>query len=410
MTGGSLLVEPTGFASAPPGAQNTNSAADGPRRPSKWELQATARRLLPDERVSACHRVISDHARGVTVRRDGEKAWFAGLAACGSVWHCPVCARKVGERRRGELQAAIDAAIGKGGDVALITFTFSHQLHHRLDDILPKLSSALRRVKSGRQWQRIKQRYNIMGSVRGLEVTHGGNGWHPHVHELEFFGRPLSAADRQDLQSEVFNLWEEACRKEGLGLPTEQHGVDVRGASRAAQYVGKWGFAGELARPATKTGWSGRTSWQLLEDAHRGDSAAAELWQEFALAFKGRRQLFWSRGLRELLELGDLFSDEELAELEPEPDGDVVDVINIGAELWAQICRAERRGELLQLAMTANCKEEIEGWLARLRDKVPIRLWCDDVAVNAKSQKLFGSPVSPLERAAWAEFNQQCTR
>lgn len=337
--------------------------------PSKWELQETARRLLPGCRLDGCHRIISNQV--VKVRRDSGKAWFSGLAVCGQVWTCPVCARKIAESRRDELQGAIDKAIGQGMDVALITLTFSHSIYHRIDDLLPRLTEGLRKLKSGRAWQDLKKRYDIVGSVRALEVTHGNNGWHPHTHEIEFFNTPLSAEQRDALRQELFVLWEAACIKVGLPLPNEEHGVDVRGATRAAQYVGKWGFASEVSRPVAKKGWSGRTPWQLLEDAHHGDVQAGQLWIEFAEAFHGRRQLIWSRGLRDLLQLGELFSDDELADLESVDLEDVpVDVVELDRETWTKICRAGARGMVLHLAML--CKHELEGWLDSVREKVPV--------------------------------------
>lgn len=360
------------------------------RSPSKWELQTAARQLLPEERVASCHRLMADAARGVTIRRDGQKAWFSGVAVCGSVWCCAVCAQKIAEQRRQQLQRAIDTCIGQGGDVALVTLTFSHALYHRLDDLLPKLKKALRKLKSGRAWQAVKEKYGIIRPVRAMEVTHGRNGWHPHVHEIEFFRRPLAKADRESFRAEVFELWRAACEHAGLGLPNEDHGVDVCGATRAAQYVGKWGFASELTRSHKKyaqTAWAGRNPWELLADYIAGDQDAGALWLEFFRAFKGTRQLFGLSELAKELPLGELFSDEELAELEPVAPGDeIIDVVNIRGPLWARICRLELRGFLLQLAM--QCKHELEGFLAHINETEPLR-WIDDTAeVNPKLNKL----------------------
>jgi len=343
------------------------TAVEEAARPSKWKLQNAARQLLPEnERICACHRLIADSTAGVKVRRDADKAWFAGVAACGSVWICRVCAGKIGETRREQMQLAIDRCIGQGGDVALITLTFSHSIYHKLRDLLPALTKAQRKLKSGRQWQRIKEKYGIIGSVRALEITHGRNGWHPHVHEIEFFDRPLTHSEQDELRAEIFDLWLIACTKVGLGLPSEAHGVDVRGATRAAQYVGKWGFASELARGTGKTGWAGRTPWQLLEDYLQGDQLAGELWKEFSGVFMGRRQLFWSKGLRDHLEMGELFTDEELADCDKQTE-DTSDVVTIDQYQWGIVCRAEARGKVLRLAM--GPVDKLKEFLQRLRAK-----------------------------------------
>lgn len=386
-----------------PRAQTTGiaseSSAEQGGMPSKWALQTVAARLLPQERITACHRVIGDGHRTVTIRRDSEKAWFKGIAACGSVWSCPVCARKIGEGRRAELQTAIDNAIGGGGGVALITLTFSHALYHRIDDLLPKMAEALRRLKSGRAWQSLKNKYGIIGSVRTLEVTHGVNGWHPHVHEIEFFSRHLGDTEREQLRADLFDLWHAACARVGLGLPDEEHGVDVRGASHAAQYVGKWGFASELCRPAAKRSFAGRNPWQLLADCAGGDVAAGHLFQEFFKAFKGRRQLVWSKGVRAQLGLGDETSDAEQAELElTRPDDVAVDLLEIDADSWAAVLKAEARGHILKLAMTCASAEEIHGYIAWLRDRVPIT-YGNVAATNANMRKLF-------DQWNWFEISQ----
>jgi hypothetical protein len=43
-------------------------------------------------------------------------------------------------------------------------------------------------------------------------------------------------------------------------------------------------------------------------------SAAPALFQEYADAFKGRRQLYWSKGLRHLLQLDTELSDQDVAQ------------------------------------------------------------------------------------------------
>ncbi len=354
---------------------------------TKWQLQETACRLLPKTRITACHRVIANQEHGVAIRADSEKAWFAGLAACGSVWSCPVCARKVGEYRRDELQRAIDSAVGQGLGVALVTQTFSHGIRDNLGEILTKMAEARSKMTSWSSWKKLKKRYQVEGSIRALEVTHGANGWHPHTHEIYFFKYGLDTEKCAELQREIFPIWRLACEKVGLALPNAEHGVDVRGASRAAQYVGKWGFASELTRSTSKTAWAGRNPWQMLTDYHTGDKQAGALFVEYSEAFKGRCQLRWSRGLRDLLKIGEMFSDEELAALDDfsNPD-EVVTVVHLDSTIWALICRLNARGEVLKIARGE--KQQLEGWLDNIREKVPIRWMQDDLAVNAKMQRV----------------------
>ena len=50
-------------------------------------------------------------------------AHYSGLQTCGSVWSCPICAAKITERRRLEVQDAINQHRQAGGEVQLLTLT-----------------------------------------------------------------------------------------------------------------------------------------------------------------------------------------------------------------------------------------------------------------------------------------------
>ena len=77
----------------------------------------------------------------------------------------------------------------------------------------------------------------------------------------------------------------------------------------------------------------------------QGDADALDLWHEWEAASKGRRQLVWSRGLRELLALGVEKTDEELAE---EAAGGE-DVIQLDKHAYRQIAAAGLVPDLLEM-------------------------------------------------------------
>ena len=343
-------------------------------RLSRWMLRAYAARLLPHERVSCCTRYIRKKRKHVDVCTDGSRAWYEGLQVCGSVWICPICAERLSRARREELQHAIDQAIAQGRGVLLLTPTFSHGVRDRLMETLPRFGDALRRLKSGKAWQTLRQQYSFLGSVRALEVTYGENGWHPHSHELLFTARPLTKGEQVMLKNAIYVLWRKAAVASGLPAPSREHGVDVRGASDAANYVGKWGFASELVRPQSKEAKrKGRNPWALLVDYALGDKRAGALFREYAEAFKGRNQLFWSKGLRESLGLqGKIASDLEPGSLgASEAESKTVKVTSIGRDTWALICKEEAQERVLELAV--GSKQELLDYLDWLREHV--RLW-----------------------------------
>ena len=88
---------------------------------------------------------------------------------------------------------------------------------------------------------------------------------------------------------------------------------DVQGAASAGNYVGKWGAAEELALGERKDAMGGRLFNCSMMLRKLGDTLASELFVEYAKTFKGRRQLVWSRGLKELAGIKER-SDERLAE------------------------------------------------------------------------------------------------
>jgi hypothetical protein len=99
----------------------------------------------------------------------------------------------------------------------------------------------------------------------------------------------------------------------GLGEPN-LHGVDIRDGEAATNYITKWGLDLELTKQHTKHGREGhRTPFDLLRSYAEGDSNAGSLFREYACAFKGKRQIILSQGLRKALGAGPEKTDQELA-------------------------------------------------------------------------------------------------
>lgn len=322
----------------------SDSKASGDSRDLRYKRQSIVSRLLPDSRTANCLKhVVSDK---VTILKSKEfgKCHYSGLMTCGSVWTCPVCAAKISEKRKIELKSAVDEHTLSGGSVLLVTFTHSHKREESLQSLLDRQSKATQWFYRHRTYKELKQRYMKRGRVRALEVNYGhANGWHPHMHELWFLD--VNLHDYSIIRSEIFNLWLKACSRFDLGLPSEKHGVDVRGGEDAANYVSKfgtedaWGIESELTKANIKKGRNGsRSPFQLLDDYEEGDKQSAALFVEYVKAFKGKRQLIWSRGLKAQFELDDL-TDKEVADLK---DDKAEIVISISYPDWELIRRPRR--------------------------------------------------------------------
>ncbi|XP_019052197.1 PREDICTED: uncharacterized protein LOC109114302, partial [Nelumbo nucifera] len=296
----------------------------------KWALDS----LLPGSRQFKCHRFkIPGKDLEVKLSLEHQKAFFAGFECCGSVWGCPLCAPKITERRRVEVNDGMVKAQELGLKVMLATFTVPHGLGDDVDLIRHQMMQAWRKGTDSRAGKAMRKSIGLNGYIRVVEVTYGQNGFHPHMHVLLFLNTSLTP---QQVQQSWYPIWLDGCRKSGLDDPSEAHGVKVDDGSHAANYVSKWGLDSELTKGHLKKGRASVNPWDLLRIhtfglEHRAinsdltDTArtleidkdqAGRLFLVFFRAFRGSRQLYWSNGLRALLGLKAEVTDQQLAEEE----------------------------------------------------------------------------------------------
>ncbi len=291
----------------------------------RYWLVSQAKAEKPQEKPGDVYRTADcryvNHGEvAVNISPVHKAAHYSGLVTCGSVWACPVCASRIQERRRPEVQKAIDWAKERGYQVVMVTFTFPHKSWQTLEELLTRQADAFKRLRKGRPWDTMKADRGFKGLIRSLEVTHGANGWHPHTHELWFL-----KGSSEGLQSLLAGLWVKACVKAGLVAVNDEklteafmaHGVDVKADVDCGDYLAKqddsrrWGFAEELSKATSKAGRAkGVHPHHFLVRKASGDRAH---FVEYVQAMKGRRQLFWSHGLKALVGVDEV-SDEVLAD------------------------------------------------------------------------------------------------
>jgi hypothetical protein len=304
-------------------------------------MQSVSRVALRGERVGHCLRRVLSRANGVDVLHDPEhkQGHFKGLETCGSVWVCPVCAAKIGERRRCEVEQGISAARDRGWSVLLLTFTFSHGPLDALSGSLKRFLRAQASMAASRRYKGLMTLYGAVGTIRALECSVGFNGWHPHRHVLLILDAPISALEVVALEAALFALWSAAAGKSGLSMD-RRHGLTVQSTWGAVgDYVAKWGIAAELTKPKMGRG-AHLSPFQLLGlAADTGEAAALSLFREYAEVFKGRRQLVWSDGLRDRLGVGAEKSDSEVAE---EVTAEAVLLATLDYEHWQAVIHFDR--------------------------------------------------------------------
>jgi hypothetical protein len=319
--------------------------------------------LLPSKyhRTTLCKHSLTGSEVAVFLSDEHKKAYFDGLQTCGSVWTCPVCAAKIQERRRLEIAQGMEFFYQAGNRQAvMVTFTFPHQKHMPLLELLLKQRAAFTYLRKGKQWDKFKLNNEFEGLIRSLEITFGLlNGWHPHTHELWFVSDKV---DELEFLNYVKEKWKRSCIKAGLLNENdnkqikafEQYAVDTKFNCKASDYLAKtdhkdnlksyWGADREIAKASSKGKKEGKGMhpFQLAIDNKQA------LFIEYVEALKKTksRQLYWSAGLKNQVGLNDK-TDEEIAE-EKTDEAEIIAMIS--KPEWFVIRKKEKRAQVLNVA------------------------------------------------------------
>ena len=320
----------------PQGADTRSS-----RRHRRYALRGILWRESRIERVRKCGRVPAG-SDGIAVIISGGVAHYRGLVTCGSVWGCTCCAPKILNIRAQEISTAVGEWVKNGGACYMVTLTMPHDAGMRLRKLLPVIANGWRAVLGGRPWTRLRRSLGIVGQIRSVEVTHGLNGWHPHLHVLLVANAEFDARGLVDLDAHITAKWNSFIIKAGYRPPSGEHGVKIVrcwSAAEAGLYIAKTddgkSVGNEMARGDLKEGRKQhRTPFEILADfAATGDAEDLELWHEYELATRGHQRITWSKGLRQIMQAGPERTDEEIAA--EEIGGDVTVMIPVA--LWRQI-------------------------------------------------------------------------
>lgn len=359
-----------------------------------WQAGANA---TDQHRTVWCHRTSHSTAGGAQVFRaaDGGRARLGGIVTCGQVWTCPVCAAKIAEQRRHELSVAMGRHVGDGGLAYLLTFTFPHDRSNagQLAEQLEALAKARQRFQNSRRWKAWCEAAGRVGAVTSLEVTYGSNGWHPHLHMLAFtqpgaFGEGDPDPGTGDLSSplieELAALWVDCLVKVGLCERSKladamRYAFNVRGGSKAAEYVAKygrdaqWGQSSELTRAHAKIGrrragaaWH-VTPFQLVALIEDGADDLVPAWHEYVAAFRGRRMLTWTPGLKRHFDVIEL-DDEDLAAEGVRPMAEETWVAALSHQQLQAVTACAKLGDLLAFVAlrcgTEHGQQQVDAWVA----------------------------------------------
>lgn len=223
---------------------------------------------------------------------------LGGLCRCHSVWICPVCAPEIRTARGVEIGLAVELHLVGGGGVTFGTGTLPHGVSDRLSDTYSVVAKAWNSVSTDYSVRGFRKAHGWWGFVRTCEVTYGRNGWHPHVHWVDFWEGVLSSSERAEYRSLVYRAWSRSVVRQGQGRPSVANGVvvlDVRDGE-ISDYMTKltpMAAGHELTSITTKQakqkGLGPFDILCLIQSGQRDPWTAR--WWEYEQATRGRRML-----------------------------------------------------------------------------------------------------------------------
>lgn len=295
-------------------------------RRKRYQLRSLLWQASSLERVRSCGRLVVSN--GVCLKYSDGVAGYAGLRSCGSVWACPVCSSRILWWRALEIGSTLGEALAQGHKLAFVTLTLRHNRKQSLGDLWSACSKSWNNVTSGNRWMKDQGRLGVVGWVRVWEVTHGRNGWHVHAHAVVVMGPDATSADVETLGSSMFERWANSAERSGLRRPLRR-GQDwhLVGGDEAADELGGYlsklqqfepeaasaALGQELAYTApgrARSSLQTRPVWSLLEDAY--ETGEIGWWRDWEAGSHGRRQVGWSKGLRDRFEVVATLTDDEI--------------------------------------------------------------------------------------------------
>ena len=315
----------------------------------RFKLLDSARKILDGERTQHCfyNRVDKNDGVGVTFNKFRNKANYTNVMRCANAWGCPVCAAIISEHRKCEVKEAMDWWKKQGGSVLLLTLTVPHYSDTDIKQLKKDLKKAYGKFFKGvRASKDMFERWQIKHYISCFEITHGINGFHPHYHVLLFVPYSLGKQSLLGIKQDMYKVWKDCCLKAGLDEPSEKHGLDLQAGNEAGAYVAKWGLEHEMTKGHIKKGKeNNRTPFDILRSYTDSENQAdSNLFKLYYFAFKGTRQLNWSKGLKKLVSKAEEKTDQEIVD---DTDNVAEMLFKLDIEMWHAVRKQKKQGELL---------------------------------------------------------------
>ena len=294
----------------------------------------------------------------VPVYLRGGQAGFGGIITCGSVWACSVCSATIRQRRAEVVEEKATRWLADGHGLLFVTLTRSHSMADDLTQLLDSVHDTWRAAQQHRVFRTAAAAAGYVGPLRATEITHGYNGWHPHLHLLLWFEKPLTEKQCAEFEGALAQCWlsgVDASREHGIksvrvgrrqrdAAALSAYLVKMQDGYEATKPAPRWSVAAEMTRGDLKRGRSKhRTPFEIAEQAVAGDKGAIALWRVYEAATKGRRCIQWGQKLSRRLKVEQV-DDQQLVDQLPD---DAMVVIELTRHEWNLVRGYSREASLL---------------------------------------------------------------
>lgn len=309
-----------------------------------YDRQDKINKLFPEWREATCMRWALDMP-DINWNNEKSKAYYSKLMQCNKVWSCPVCSARIGYKRASELYNVNLSEY----HLSMITLTIQHDKGSKLEDLVRVLNAAAKKMREGKAWQDFENRYQIIGTITGTEVTYN-DGWHPHKHILVISKLPYDGKCNEWLKSKwvriVENLGGYSSYYYGLDVVTQlshdskTYITKIIGFDNTTYQQYKWTLSDEVTNTLAKK-VAGMKPFELL------DYDYIDLFKEYRAAMTGTKSLVYSHGLKKKLKI-DHIPDNKITE------GRELDILICTLSLpeWLFIVNNGLRSKLLDMIKT----------------------------------------------------------
>jgi hypothetical protein len=173
----------------------------------------------------------------------------------------------------------------------MLTVTLRHDVHLPLRALKSIVMGAFRAARQSRPVRSIYDE-KVRATMRAVEVTHGANGWHPHLHVL-MLTEDWTPEERATFQACYERAVQRLANKAGVlySRVAPKRGVAMKwsNAKRTQAEIEKCNYLAKLGWEMTNAAGKGDPQFAIARRAVAGDEHASSLWREYTAAMKGTR-------------------------------------------------------------------------------------------------------------------------